>query len=107
MQFTVLPLQFSVRLTQLAYPFRRVCRFFGRWRFLTNGDYNLVGFAVVFWGLGLIAFGLRFGLLGGLVLKDVGTEVRKQMPEGTFLELRVRVEPGWQGRDEMLDRFGY
>jgi len=29
------------------------------------------------------------------------------MPEGTFLELRVRVEPGWQGRDEMLDRFGY
>ena len=44
---------------------------------------------------------------GGLVLKDVGTEVRKQMPEGTFLELRVRVEPGWQGRDEMLDRFGY
>jgi len=52
-----------------------VCRFFGRWRFLTNGDYNLVGFAVVIFGLGLIAFGLRFWLLGGLVLKDCGVVV--------------------------------
>lgn len=44
---------------------------------------------------------------GGLVLKEVGTEVRKQMPPGTYLELRVRVEPSWQMRDEMLDRLGY
>jgi len=44
---------------------------------------------------------------GGLILKDVGTEVRKQMPEGAFLELRVRVEPGWQQRNDVLDRLGY
>jgi GTP-binding protein Era len=44
---------------------------------------------------------------GGRVLKDVGTAARRQLPEGCFLELRVRVEPGWQQRAEVLDRLGY
>jgi GTP-binding protein Era len=44
---------------------------------------------------------------GGQVLKDVGSAARRQLPEGCFLELRVRVEPGWQQRDEILDRLGY
>lgn len=43
----------------------------------------------------------------GQLLKDVGIAARRQLPEGCFLELRVRVEPGWQKRDDMLDRFGY
>ena len=44
---------------------------------------------------------------GGRVLKEVGIAARRQLPEGMYLELRVRVEPGWQQRDEVLDRFGY
>jgi GTP-binding protein Era len=44
---------------------------------------------------------------GGQLLKDVGIAARRQLPEGCFLELRVSVEPGWQKRDDMLDRFGY
>jgi GTPase len=44
---------------------------------------------------------------GGEVLKDVGTAARLQLPEGTYLELRVRVEPGWQRRADALDRLGY
>ncbi len=44
---------------------------------------------------------------GGQVLKEVGTAVRKQMPDGAFLELFVRVEKGWQGRTDVLDRLGY
>lgn len=44
---------------------------------------------------------------GGQVLKDVGIDVRRQMPEGAFLELVVKVEPGWQQRDDILDRLGY
>jgi GTPase len=44
---------------------------------------------------------------GGAVLKDVGTAARAQMPEGTHLDLRVRVEPGWSGRPDVLDRLGY
>lgn len=43
---------------------------------------------------------------GGQLLKDVGIAARRQLPEGCFLELKVRVEPGWQRRDDMLDRFG-
>jgi GTP-binding protein Era len=43
---------------------------------------------------------------GGEVLKEVGTAVRKELPEGTFLELYVRVEKRWQSRPEVLDRFG-
>ena len=44
---------------------------------------------------------------GGEVLKEVGTEARKQLPEGTYLELVVRVEKNWQSRGEALDRFGF
>jgi GTPase len=44
---------------------------------------------------------------GGHLLKDVGIAARRQLPEGLYLELRVRVEPGWQKRDDILDRFGY
>ncbi len=44
---------------------------------------------------------------GGQLLKDVGIAARRQLPEGCFLELKVSVEPGWQKRDEILDRFGY
>ena len=44
---------------------------------------------------------------GGALLKDVGSAARRQLPEGCFLELKVSVEPGWQKRDDTLDRFGY
>jgi GTP-binding protein Era len=44
---------------------------------------------------------------GGALLKDVGIAARRQLPEGCFLELKVSVEPGWQKRDDTLDRFGY
>jgi GTP-binding protein Era len=43
----------------------------------------------------------------GQLLKDVGIAARNQLPEGMYLELKVRVEPGWQKRDDVLDRFGY
>lgn len=44
---------------------------------------------------------------GGQLLKDVGIAARRQLPEGCYLELRVSVEPGWQKRNDALDRFGY
>lgn len=44
---------------------------------------------------------------GGGVLKEVGTAVRAQLPEGAYLELRVRVEPHWQQRQDAIERFGY
>jgi GTP-binding protein Era len=44
---------------------------------------------------------------GGEVLKAVGTEVRRSLPPGTYLELFVRVERRWPQREEMLDRLGY
>jgi len=44
---------------------------------------------------------------GGALLKDVGIAARRQLPEGCFLELKVSVEPGWQKRDDILDRLGY
>jgi GTP-binding protein Era len=43
---------------------------------------------------------------GGLVLKEVGIRARAQLPEGTFLELHVRVEPRWQRRPDIFDRIG-
>jgi GTPase len=43
---------------------------------------------------------------GGAVLKEVGTAVRHQMPEGAFLELFVRVEKRWQQREDALDQLG-
>ncbi len=44
---------------------------------------------------------------GGAVLKEVGTRVRRQLPEGAFLELRVRVERDWQSRPGSLEQLGY
>jgi GTP-binding protein Era len=44
---------------------------------------------------------------GGEVLKDVGIAVRQSLPEGTYLDLHVKVERHWQNRAEMLDRLGY
>ncbi len=43
---------------------------------------------------------------GGSVLKEVGTAVRGQLPPGAYLELFVRVEKGWQQREDALDRLG-
>ena len=44
---------------------------------------------------------------GGEVLKAVGIAVRAELPEGTYLDLHVKVERRWQNRTEMLDRLGY
>jgi GTP-binding protein Era len=44
---------------------------------------------------------------GGSVLKAVGTAVRQQLPEGTYLELVVKVAPDWQRRPGTLSRLGY
>jgi GTP-binding protein Era len=44
---------------------------------------------------------------GGAVLKEVGIAARAQLPEGCYLELRVVVEPNWQSREDVLDRWGY
>jgi GTP-binding protein Era len=43
----------------------------------------------------------------GAVLKQVGTEVRKQLPEGAYIELHVKVEPDWQRRPQSIERLGY
>jgi GTPase len=44
---------------------------------------------------------------GGEVLKAVGIAAREALPEGTYLDLHVKVERRWQNRSEMLDRLGY
>jgi GTP-binding protein Era len=44
---------------------------------------------------------------GGEILKAVGIAVREHLPEGTYLDLHVKVEKHWQDRDEMLNRLGY
>jgi len=44
---------------------------------------------------------------GGEVLKAVGIAVREELPEGTYLDLHVKVERHWQNRDELLNRLGY
>ena len=44
---------------------------------------------------------------GGLVLKEVGSRVREQLPEGAYLELFVKVDKSWQSRPQALDRLGY
>lgn len=44
---------------------------------------------------------------GGAVLKEVGTEVRKQLHPGAFLELFVKVNPKWQSKAHSLERLGY
>jgi GTPase len=43
----------------------------------------------------------------GSVLKQVGTAVRSQLPEGAFLELHVKVDKDWQRRPAALDRLGF
>ncbi len=44
---------------------------------------------------------------GGAVLKEVGTRVRQQLPEGTYLDLVVKVEKDWQRRPESFTRLGF
>ena len=44
---------------------------------------------------------------GGRVLKEVGTRVREQLPEGVYLELRVKVDKDWQRRPDRVERLGY
>jgi len=43
----------------------------------------------------------------GSILKEVGTKVRSQMPEGAFLELFVVVDKDWQQRPDRVERLGY
>lgn len=44
---------------------------------------------------------------GGKVLKEVGTRVRRQMPDGAFLELVVNVDSNWQHDRSAIERLGY
>jgi GTPase len=44
---------------------------------------------------------------GGAILKQVGTEVRSQLPEGAFIELFVRVDKNWQRHPGAVERLGY
>ena len=44
---------------------------------------------------------------GGSILKQAGERARKQLPEGVFLELRVKVDKDWQRRPERVERLGY
>ena len=44
---------------------------------------------------------------GGSVLKRAGEAARKQLPEGVFLELRVKVDKDWQRRPDRVERLGY
>jgi GTP-binding protein Era len=43
----------------------------------------------------------------GAMLKIVGTNVRRQLPSGTYLELAVVVDKNWQQRPERVERLGY
>ncbi|HUS62299.1 MAG TPA: GTPase Era [Acidimicrobiales bacterium] len=43
----------------------------------------------------------------GQVLKEVGMAVRAQLPEGTYLELMVKVDKDWQSRPKAMERLGY
>jgi GTPase len=43
----------------------------------------------------------------GSVLKEVGTAVRAQLPEGAFIELAVKVDKDWQRHPAALERLGY
>lgn len=44
---------------------------------------------------------------GGRILKQVGERARAQLPEGAYLELRVKVDKDWQRRPERVERLGY
>jgi len=43
----------------------------------------------------------------GAVIKEVGTKARRQLREGTYLDLVVKVSKNWQTEAELLDRLGY
>ena len=40
------------------------------------------------------------------MLKQVGTAVREQLPEGAYLELFVKVDKDWQRHDATLNALG-
>jgi GTP-binding protein Era len=44
---------------------------------------------------------------GGSVLKRVGERARKQLPEGAYLELRVKVDKDWQRKADRVEQLGY
>jgi len=44
---------------------------------------------------------------GGQILKRVGELARAQLPEGVYLELRVKVDKDWQRRPDRVERLGY
>lgn len=44
---------------------------------------------------------------GGNILKQAGERARRQLPEGVYLELRVKVDKDWQRRPERVERLGY
>jgi GTP-binding protein Era len=44
---------------------------------------------------------------GGRVLKQVGERARAQLPDGVYLELRVKVDKDWQRRPDRVERLGY
>lgn len=44
---------------------------------------------------------------GGELLKKVGQNVRRQMPDGAHIELHVSVDKDWQQRADRLERLGY
>ncbi len=44
---------------------------------------------------------------GGSVLKKVGEAARRQLPDGVYLELRVKVDKDWQRRPDRVERLGY
>ncbi|MCB0998651.1 MAG: GTPase Era [Acidimicrobiales bacterium] len=43
----------------------------------------------------------------GAVLKEVGIRVRRQLPDGVYLELHVKVDKDWQRRPDRVERLGY
>ena len=43
----------------------------------------------------------------GQVLKSVGQAVRRQLPDGAYLDLHVSVEPDWQRHTALIERLGY
>ena len=44
---------------------------------------------------------------GGQVLKEAGQNARAQLPEGLYLDLRVKVDKNWQRRPDRVERLGY
>jgi GTPase len=44
---------------------------------------------------------------GGAVLKQVGQRARAELPAGTYLDLRVKVDKDWQRRPDRIERLGY